>query len=643
MSRHPVDDSPREASRSGIPSGHHFRALVENASDIIARYDRDLRHVYINPAVERFTGRPPEDFIGKTSRETGVLQGEFAEAWTRAIRAAFEEGREQRGEFEIARPEGSLWTDTRFVPEFAEDGSVRSVLEVTRDITARKNAEAELRRTADRLQAVLDASPLAVIGFDLDGRVTTWNPAAEDIFGWAAEEIVGSPLPRVLDASWERMKDVFARVLEGETVTGFEVEVRTRTLRRVVVSVSAASLHSGPGPGVTGILAVVADVTAQKRVEEERRRLTAILEASPDFVGATDAEGNVLWVNDAGKQMVGMDPDEPVKGMSITSFHPPSVAIRIMKELLPAVAEAGVRRDETLLQHRDGSEIPVSLVAIAHRDEGGDLGFRSIVARDLRARKALEAQLRQSQRMEAVGRLAGGVAHEFNNVLTMLQGHADLALLEDDLPDELRGDLEMIREGIGRAAGLTRQLTAFARRQQSRPRIVDLGEVVRQAEPALRPVAGDGVELRVEVEGEDHPVEVDPAQIEQALVAMTLNARDAMPRGGSLFIRVRGEWVEGGDPGEEPPLEAGPYVALQVADTGEGMAVATRERAFEPFFTTRDPSHYSGLGLSGVYGIVRQNRGRVTVESEPGDGTTFTLLFPVADDVEAEESGPEES
>lgn len=642
MARHPVDDRPRGASRSGTPSGHHFRALVENAPDIIARYDRELRHVYINPAVERFTGHPPEHFIGKTSQETGVLEGEFAGAWTRALRAAFEEGREQRGEFEIARPEGSLWTDTRFVPEFAKDGSVRSVLEVTRDVTAGKNAEAELRRTADRLQAVLDASPLAVIGFDPDGRVTTWNPAAEDIFGWTAEEIVGSPLPRSPDASWERMKEVGTRVLEGETVTGLEVEVRTRTLRRVVVSVSAAPLRSGPGPEVTGILAVVADVTAQRRMEEERRRLSAILEASPDFVGATDAEGNLLWVNDAGKRMVGMDPDEPVRGMSIASFHPPSVAIRIMKELRPAVTEAGVRRDETLLRHRDGSEIPVSLVAIAHRDERGDVAFRSIVARDLRPRKALEAQLRHSQRMEAVGRLAGGVAHEFNNVLTMLQGHADLALLADDLPDELRGDLKMIRQGIRRAAGLTRQLTAFARRQQSRPRVVDLGEVVRQAEPALRPVAGDGVELRVEVEGEDHRVEVDPAQIEQALVAMTLNARDAMPGGGRLLIRVRGEWVDGGDPGMEPPPEPGAYVTLEVADTGEGMDASTRERAFEPFFTTRDPSHSSGLGLSGVYGIVRQNRGHVTVESEPGDGTTVTLLFPGAD-ADAKGSGPGET
>lgn len=611
---------------------HHFRALVENAPDIIARYDRDLRHLYINPAVERFTGLPPEHFIGKTSAEAGVIEGEFTEAWREALKAAFDQASEQRREFRIAGPDGVLWTDTRFVPELGEDGSVHSVLEVTRDITARKAAEADLRRTTDHLSAVMAASPLAVISFDLQGRVTTWNPTAERIFGWPEDEIVGSPLPRVPDASRARIKDVAVRVLQGETVTGFEVEVRARSLRRVAVSVSAAPLHAGPTSKITGILAIMEDVTDWKRVDEERRRLISVLEASPDFIGMTDARGDVLWINEAGKRMVGMDPDEPVEGLPITSFHPPRMASEVMQGFLRAGNPSGIVRAETILQHRDGSEIPVSLAGVQHTDAEGRVAFRSMIARDLRTRKALEAQLRHSQRMEAVGRLAGGVAHEFNNVLTAIQGHADLVLLEEGLPEEVREDLRQIREGTARAAVLTRQLTAFARRQQSTPRVVDLGEVARRAEPVLGPVAGDGVDVRVEVvEGEDHRVEVDPGQIEQALVAMTLNAREAMPRGGVLRVRVGRQPIEG-DPGgeQELPADPGTFVAVQVIDTGIGMDAATRERVFEPFFSTKDPSTSSGLGLSGVYGMVKQNGGWVTVRSEPGEGSTFTLFFPAA-------------
>lgn len=610
-----------------------FRALVENASDIIARYDRDLRHLYINPAVEAFTGLPPEQFIGKTSTEVGVLDPEFARTWERALRAVFDEGRTQVREFRIERPDGVIWTDTRFVPELAEDGSVRSVLEITRDITARKVAETGLERTTDHLSAVLDASPLPVISFDPDGRVTTWNPAAERIFGWSADEVVGSPLPRVPDASWTRVKQLSQRVLAGETVTGFEVEIRTRSLRKVLVSVSAAPLHGGPSPEITGLLAIMDDITERKKIEEERRRLIAVLEASPDFIGITDAAGNVLWVNEAGKRMVGMAPDEPVEGMPMTSFHPPRMAAEVMRAFSEAGNTAGVVRAETVLQHRDGSEIPVSLAGVKHTDAEGRVAFRSAIGRDLRERKALEAQLRHSQRMEAVGRLAGGVAHEFNNVLTTIQGHADLALLAEALPADVREDLLQIREGTSRAAALTRQLTAFARRQLSTPRVVDLGEVVRRAATVLEPVAGDAVELRVEVvEGEDHRIRVDPAQIEQALVAMTLNAREAMPRGGTVRIRVARELLEAEDDIPGGTASGLTWVCLRVSDDGEGMDDATRERVFEPFFTTRDPTANSGLGLSGVYGMVKQNRGHATVRSAPGEGATFTLRFPAVEE-----------
>ncbi|HJZ75682.1 MAG TPA: response regulator [Vicinamibacterales bacterium] len=366
---------------------------------------------------------------------------------------------------------------------------------------------------------------------------------------------------------------------------------------------------------------------AALRASEERFR--ALVENSSDALLLLDAEGRVTYVSPSSSRHLGWGSDEMLGGSIFEFLHPDdrdTMSAR-MSEVLRSPAKP-IHQD-IRLQHADGSWREIESVAV---NRLSDPSVEAIVvnARDITDRRKLEEQLRQAQKMEAVGQLAGGIAHDFNNLLTAILGYCNL--MRDDMPaeDPLRADLDEIHSAGERAASLTRQLLAFSRRQMLQPQIVDMNVVVQQLEKLLRRLISEDVELVTALAPDLMNVRVDPASIEQILVNLAVNARDAMPSGGRLTIETANVDLDETFVIAHMPMKAARYVMLAVGDTGQGMDADTRTRVFEPFFTTKEQGKGSGLGLATVYGMVKQSGGYIWVYSEPGHGTVFKVYFPPA-------------
>ena len=367
---------------------------------------------------------------------------------------------------------------------------------------------------------------------------------------------------------------------------------------------------------------------AALRASEERFR--ALVENSSDALLLLDAEGRVVYMTSSSARQLGWTPDQMV-GRSVFDFVHPDDTDIVTARMTDVIRNPGMRvTQEVRFRHADGSWRTMEGIGVNRLD---DPSVRAIVvnARDVSDRRKLEEQLRMSQKMEAVGQLAGGVAHDFNNLLTAILGYCNL-MLDDMKPDDpLRTDLDEIRAAGERAAALTRQLLAFSRRQMLQPAIVDINTIVQQMEKLLRRLISEDVELSTRLSTDLMTVRVDPASIEQILVNLAVNARDAMPLGGRLTIETANVDIDEAYAVTHLTMQPGRYVMLAIGDTGEGMDATTRARVFEPFFTTKEQGKGSGLGLATVYGMVKQGGGYIWVYSEPGHGTMFKVYFPPAE------------
>ncbi len=388
---------------------------------------------------------------------------------------------------------------------------------------------------------------------------------------------------------------------------------------------------------VAHVLAAALDRT---EAEATQNRLVALLEATTDGVAIAAADHRLLYVNRAGRTMLGLGERSALTGLSLADLYPPELRERFRTEVVPVALNKGAWSGEIDLQGRTGQRWTVSQVVLAHRDAGGTVEFLSMVSRDLGERLRLEAQLRQAQKMEAVGRLAGGIAHDFNNLLCIITGYSEMALTQLAADATLHSFLSEINKAGNRAATLTRQLLAFSRKQLLAPKVLDLNGVIRDAGTMLRRMIGEDVELATTLAAELPPVKADPNQLEQVLMNLAVNARDAMPQGGRLELRTATVRLTDADTHDQPEVRPGAYVVLEVRDSGLGMSEEVKARIFEPFFTTKGVGKGTGLGLAMVYGIVKQSGGHIDVESAPGRGTTFRILLPSAGGPADESAAP---
>jgi PAS domain S-box-containing protein len=367
---------------------------------------------------------------------------------------------------------------------------------------------------------------------------------------------------------------------------------------------------------------------AATRASEERFR--ALVEYSHDMLLQLDAQGRLQYISPAATRALGWLPDAMI-GKSIFEFiHSEDMEVSTTRfaEVLQRPGEERTAQ----IRLRDAAEQWRTVEGVAvNRLEDPAIKAVVVNARDVTERRRLEEQLRHAQKMEAIGQLAGGVAHDFNNLLTAILGYCNLILDDVAADAPIRSDLEEIRSAGERAAALTRQLLAFSRRQMLQPRIVALNDLIREIEKLLRRLISEDVQLTTSLADDLLPVSVDPASIEQTLVNLAVNARDAMPRGGRLTLETANVDLDESDAKQYSPMAPGRYVKLVISDTGEGMDEATQARVFEPFFTTKEQGRGSGLGLATVYGIVKQSGGFIYVTSTPGRGTSFTIFLTPAD------------
>jgi len=568
----------------------------------------------------------------------------------------------------------------------------------------RASEEVRSLRGQARFQAVVKAAPMAVVSTDCQGRITSWNPAAEQIFGWKQEEIIGTLARTIPPERMEEQMELLARTVSGEIINGFESEGVRRNGERFPVSLFLAPLYERDV--VRGVMSIIGDTTERRRTEAQLSEKTSTLAAVTNALNLFLEEGNsgaaskiilaraleltnskmgflgvvledsllrvlahegVKWHAERNQQLY----DAKLSQLAAHGFFDLSHEQNLFGQVMvdgktvivnyppadpgPKSIPAGHPRVESFLGVPifKGASI-VAIIAVANRP-GGYTGeqLRSLEAMTQAAgvlfdnyrqsvqrkqleeqRQHLEGEFRQAQKMEVLGQLSGGIAHDFNNMLMVLSGSAEL--LANALPPDFDGAqyLEQIRRTVDKAAAITSQLLAFSRKQVLDAKPVDLHDVLTDSEFMLPRLLGSDVRLTFQHQAAQSWIKADSAQLEQVIVNLAVNARDAMPDGGTLTIATRNEFsLPSGvtaDAGEAP---VSGWVLLEVTDTGDGMDEETRNHLFEPFYTTKPLGKGTGLGLSTVYGIVRQFAGQIVVESQPGRGTCFRIYFPVESSV----------
>ncbi len=524
------------------------------------------------------------------------------------------------------RPDGTVaWIEHRTGMEI--DGTGGVYLEgVARDVTAQVLAEQSRRESDERLRSIVTSAPVMFVSTDASGVVQVLEGQA--IAGTGLDPVtgVGTTVESLFRGAPELAADV-REALAGATFTA------TRRVGGVVLECRHAPVR-GEGAAVTGAVLVATDVTERDEAERARALLSSVVEQATESVVVTDGRGVIVYVNAAFTQMTGYTADEAIgQRPDFLAVPDPGQTVPSPTALFLSDEPASVRMWQV---RKDGSRCEVERITAPVRDASGDVAYHVGMARDVTHERELEAQLEQAQKMEAVGRLAGGLAHDFNNLLTVVSGYA--SILEQGLAhdEESLADIQEIGRAAERAASLTRQLLAFGRRAVMQPRVVDVGQLMTDVGRMLQRLLGEDVVLSIVVPDGLGRVIADPGQVEQVLVNLAVNARDAMPDGGNLTLEAADVEVDETLARRTPVMKPGRYVRISVSDTGVGMDRETRLHAFEPFFTTKSPGAGTGLGLATVYGIVTQSGGTVAIDSTPAVGTTITIHLPRATEDVAE-------
>jgi two-component system cell cycle sensor histidine kinase/response regulator CckA len=505
----------------------------------------------------------------------------------------------------------------------------------------RSQAEEKIREGEERYRAVAETATDVIITIDERGTIIFINKSVERVFGYQVSEVLGKDITILLG---EQMRFALKVALNKYINTGdkdlnweaVELAALHKNGQEIPMELSLGEFVRNGKRFLTGI---ARDISERKRAEHELRkseeRYRDLVENARDIIYTQDLEGNYTSINKAGEQLTGYTRAEALKMNLMQTIAPEyrEKAREMIRRKLAGEAET-IYDLEILTKH--GGQVAFEVNTRLIYQNGVPVGVQGI-ARDVTERKHLEAQLRQSQKLEAVGQLAGGVAHDFNNLLTVILGYSEMMLRRLEPSNPLHRNLEEIKKAAERASSLTRQLLAFSRKQVLQPKVIDLNAVVADMGKMLLRLIGEDIELITDLKPSLARVKADPGQIEQVLMNLAVNARDAMPRGGTIMITTDNVVLKDELAQKYVSIEPGPHVMLTVSDTGRGMDADTQARVFEPFFTTKGSGKGTGLGLATVYGIVKQSGGNIWLYSEPGKGTTFKIYLPRVDDAASEQ------
>ncbi|MFZ3266683.1 MAG: PAS domain S-box protein [Terriglobales bacterium] len=496
-----------------------------------------------------------------------------------------------------------------------------------------------------------EAVPDAMVAVNSEGVIVQVNSQTERLFGYTQGELIGHRVEMLVPTAQREQHHLHRERFRQQPATrrmGAAMDLRGRRKDGsefpVEISLSPVNIDDG-----MVILSAIRDISDRKRIEQElqkaheelaaskdrelleyQNRLALIVDSSQDAIIGKDLEGIITHWNKGAEHMYGYSSEEMI-GRSITVLAPPDRREEIPEILKKIRSGEQVEYFESVRVRKDGQHLNVSISVSPIRDAKGEIVGASIIARDVTGQRRAEDLLRQAQKMEAVGRLAGGVAHDFNNILGIVTACCELLRSRVELNSGSQY-LDNILEASKRGASLTRQLLAFSRRQVTvQPRLLDLNEALKDVIKLLRPLMGDDVQIIVRQGTDSAVVEADPAQLDQVVLNIAVNARDAMARGGKLILETSVQEFDAALAEQHPPLKAGRYVLLAISDNGCGMDAVTLSKIFDPFFTTKEVGKGTGLGLATVYGIVKHSGGHIWVYSEPNRGTTFKIYLPAAD------------
>jgi PAS domain S-box-containing protein len=495
--------------------------------------------------------------------------------------------------------------------------------------------ELALHESRERVAVILRSIADGVIVTDAAGRVRFMNPVAEAMSGWREVDALGRPLPEVFaatrEATGEPLPDLVRQVVERGVVVAFgESTALARPQRpRIPIEVSGSPIRDAR-EHISGVVVAFHDISEQRRGERESAELASIVQSTDDAIVGVTPDGTIASWNAGARVLYGYVPEEAL-GRRLSVLAPEGRAAEVEALLARARAGEPVQGVESERLTRDGRVLAVSLTLSPTRDALGRVTGVSEIARDISERRRLEARLRESQKLEAVGRLAGGLAQDFHQRLETLLGHCRRGLVEIAARRSGREALEEIERLALRANARLGPLMVFSRRRRVRLRPVDVGALLLEMQRMIERMIGDDVRLTLTLDQKLGAALADPVALQHVVLQLALNARDAMPDGGRLSIETSETSLEPSDLRQHPDLAPGRYAVITVCDTGAGMDESTREQLFEPFFTTKAEASAAGSGLAMVYGIVRQCGGAVGVVSAPGSGSTFRVLLPRAD------------
>jgi two-component system, cell cycle sensor histidine kinase and response regulator CckA len=616
----------------GPPTADQLASLIEFSIDAVVLVDADGIIRWANAAIESVIGYTARDVIGLRARD--LVEPVDRDAWHALVRELFDNpGTPGRGRFRCRHQDGSIrWTEG-VARNLLHEPRIGAIVVHFRDVTDRQATEQALKASEDRYGHLFYSAADIIFEADAEGYFRFVNPQTLRVFEYTADEVIGRRFTEFIrpDYRAQILNHYYRQSVEGRPNSYIEFPALTKSGREVWLGQNAWLITDAAGRFI-GMQAVARDITERRSTEETLRvaeaKYRGLVEQS--LMGVYILQNDrLVYLNPKAADLLGYTQQELLDAPNAFRFVHHQDRSLVMEQLarlgaggVPSVhlTVRGVRKDGETIQ----AEAYCSVTEFA-----GQPAILATVS-DISDRVKLEDQLRQAQKMEAIGRLAGGIAHDFNNLLTAIRGNAELMSNRVKHDPSMAAEVDEILHAADRAASLTRQLLAFSRKQVMQPVKIDLNEIINGVARMVRRLIGAEVQLNLQLATSVSNVLADPAQIEQVLLNLIVNARDAMPNGGMITVRTANVHLDAEAPEiTQANIAPGDFVMLAVADDGIGMDQATQARIFEPFFTTKDTGRGTGLGLSTVYGIIRQTGGAITVTSERDKGASFHVYLPV--------------